>query len=281
MSGLIEGDGTFFVPKHFRNKSNKINYPFIQICFSIKDKCFVDLLLLNFGGNVYINKENTFIIWKIYKILDIINLVNLINGFLRTPKIFKLYELIDYLLKYFSHFLLDILVKKPLDNSLLDSNAWLSGFTDADGNFSLNISKRKKKKNWRIQLSFRLELQQNYQQNTEDKKFSFFFICSKIASFFNVSLYTRERYFNGKIFYSFLIVAHSLQSHRIVYDYFNKYNLFSSKYLDFKDWSEIYLMQLDKLHLTELGLKRCLFIKAKFNNKRLYITWDHLQNFYL
>ena len=34
---------------------------------------------------------------------------------------------------------------KPLDNSNIDSNAWLSGFTDADGNFSINIHLRSNK----------------------------------------------------------------------------------------------------------------------------------------
>ena len=49
---------------------------------------------------------------------------------MRTPKICILYKLIDRLnnLNY-------KICKLPLDNSLISSNAWLSGFLYADGCF--------------------------------------------------------------------------------------------------------------------------------------------------
>lgn len=43
------------------------------------------------------------------------------------------------------------------DTSPLDSNAWLSGMTDADGNFSISLYKKK-----RVNLYYRLELRQHY-----------------------------------------------------------------------------------------------------------------------
>ena len=63
---------------------------------------------------------------------------NLLNGNMRTSKIKKLYELIDwYNLK---HGL--IITKKPIDISNIHSNSWLSGFIDAEGSFSIFINKK-------------------------------------------------------------------------------------------------------------------------------------------
>ena len=53
---------------------------------------------------------------------------------------------------------------KDLDNSSLDSNAWLAGFSDADANFSINIHKRSNKNYTRVQLYYRLEIAQAYKK---------------------------------------------------------------------------------------------------------------------
>ena len=48
------------------------------------------------------------------------------------------------------------LLAKPIDNSPIESNSWLSGFSDADANFSINIHKRSDKNSTRVQLYYRL-----------------------------------------------------------------------------------------------------------------------------
>ena len=50
---------------------------------------------------------------------------------MRTPKIYSLYKLIDWLNNKLN---LDM-KKRYLDSSSLDSNSWLAGFIDADGHF--------------------------------------------------------------------------------------------------------------------------------------------------
>lgn len=103
---------------------------------------------------------------------------------MRTPKIEALHRTISWLNLYIEQnrdskfkvtksILSQIkpLEIKPLDNSSIDSNAWLSGFTDADGNFSINIHQRKNKNLTRVQLFYRLELRQNYHRlDSEEKK---------------------------------------------------------------------------------------------------------------
>ena len=51
----------------------------------------------------------------------------------------KFNGLIDFLNRKFPTLLIQ---KKGIDNSKIDSNAWLSGFLDADGYFGLNISSK-------------------------------------------------------------------------------------------------------------------------------------------
>lgn len=50
---------------------------------------------------------------------------------MRTPKIHSLHKLIDFL---------NNSKKKELDDSLIDSNAWLSGFIEADGSFQIRAT---------------------------------------------------------------------------------------------------------------------------------------------
>jgi hypothetical protein len=58
---------------------------------------------------------------------------------------------------------------------------------------------------------------------------------SKIGLFLGVTVYSRSRIIKDKIYYSFIIVSHNKLSNSKICDYFNKYPLLSSKFLDYKD----------------------------------------------
>lgn len=55
---------------------------------------------------------------------------------MRTPKIHSLYKLIDWL----NNSKKTHLIKKPLNDSPLTSNAWLSGFMEADSSFQVRTT---------------------------------------------------------------------------------------------------------------------------------------------
>jgi hypothetical protein len=178
---------------------------------------------------------------------------------------------------------INILEIKPLDQSPIDSNAWLSGFTDADGNFSINIHKRTNKNTTRVQLFYRLEINQNYHKSVallkteqlEENKISFFPIMSKIGLFLGVTVYSRSRINKDKIYYSFIVMSSNKSSNSIVCDYFNKYPLLSSKYLDFKDWA--YIVKLQNINKFTISyLDRVIKIRTDFNKTRTTFVWDHL-----
>lgn len=290
LAGLIEGDGTLSV--HNPNSNTKKYNPKIIIVFKIADLPLANYLQnITKCGQVLIKPERGYVLWQIQDIISIFTIAYLINGFMRTPKIEALNRTIDWLNNYIinnnNNLLpktklilnkISILENKPLDSSPIDSNAWLSGFTDADGNFSINIHKRTNKNSTRVQLTYRLEINQNYHKSdSEGNKISFFPIISKIGLYLGVTVYSRSRIINDKIYYSFIVVSYNKLSNSKICDYFNKYPLLSSKYLDYKDWSNI--LNLQNLNsLTTSYLDKAVKIRTDFNKTRTTFVWDHLQN---
>jgi LAGLIDADG DNA endonuclease family protein len=90
LAGLIEGDGTIYIPKDNKNNST------ITIVFNSKDLPLALLIqsTLNFGTIHKVKGKNAYV-FVIGDILGLIIMVMLLNGHMRTHKINKLYELID------------------------------------------------------------------------------------------------------------------------------------------------------------------------------------------
>src|ERR1700749_4636785 len=98
LAGLIEGDGTIVVPKTERSAKGKINYPSIQIVFNLKDfplSLMIEKELKN--GSISRKKGVNAYILTINNYEGLLLLTSLINGNMRTPKIYALNNLIDWL----------------------------------------------------------------------------------------------------------------------------------------------------------------------------------------
>jgi hypothetical protein len=121
LAGLIEGDGSIHVPKTERSVKGKINYPSISIVFHLKDLplCLMIQKNLKHGSISRVKGSNAYI-FTVNNIQGQILFVNLINGKMRTPKIYALHNLIDWLNN--KNQTLNIF-KKNIDNSPLNSNA--------------------------------------------------------------------------------------------------------------------------------------------------------------
>jgi len=280
LAGLIEADGSFAI--HDKNSKAKKYRPKILIVFNLADKPLVEKLIsiTNFG-KLYDKSKQGCIIWQIQNKEDVLGIIKLINGYMRTPKIEALHRAI----KWYKDF--DGISINPLglDRSPIDSNAWLSGFTDGDGNFSINITNRKKKSiitTKRIQVFFRIELRQNYHRDVSaiEGGISYFEILIKIARYLGVNLYSRSRIQKDKIFNSFMLISHNIKSHIKVIYYFNRFPLYSYKYLVYKDWK--YIVELLRKRggkvLTNEEILEIEKIKAQFNNKRLFFDFSHLDS---
>ena len=172
------------------------------------------------------------------------------------------------------------IVTKSLDNSPINTNPWLAGFSDADANFSINIHKRSKK-NFRVQLYYRLEIKQTYHKlDSQGNKISFFSIMNLIGKYLGVNILSRTRIKNDKEFYTFSVIAHNKNSQLLLVDYFNTYSLLSSKYLDYKSWLYILKKQAENSN-TSSYLENAINIRKDFNSTRTSYNWEHLKNCYL
>ena len=271
-AGLLEGDGSFIVPTVFRDSKNRLRYAKIKLVFVKQDEPLAECLKLYYGGNF--EKHKNYIVWTITKKDQILLICSHINGYLRTPKINDFFKLIEFIKSQDPSVNFKPL---PLNESPIDSDAWLAGFSDADSNFNLIITKRRNNKK-RVQLQFRIEVKQFYGkrlvQNSEN--FSTFTpICNTIAELFSLGIYHRTR---KEKYHLILICSTSVLTNAKVIKYFETYPLLSSKYLNYIDWKTIHHLQEEKLHLTPEGLKLCEKIKQDYNINRKTFSWDHLKN---
>lgn len=279
LAGLIEGDGHIAV--HNKNSKSKLFRPKIIITFNNNDKPLADKLsALLKVGNV-IPKRGGCVILQILGKDEVLKIINLINGYMRTPKIEALHRAIAWINEKDN----SSIPLLGLDLSPVDSNSWLAGFTDADGNFSITLTNQKKNSKVgakRVQTFFRIELKQNYSKEVSDSLggISYFNILTKIAALLGVNLYTRTRYSGDKVYYSFMVISHNFTSHVIVRNYFDRFPLYSSKYLAYKDWCLVQDLQIfNKGRLwSKEDIDKITFIKSQFNNKRKSFDFLHLDN---
>lgn len=293
LAGLIEGDGTFAI--HDTDSKAKKYSPKIIIVFKKADLPLAQYLKnITNCGDVLLKQNRGYVLWQIQDLISVFKILKIINGYMRTPKIEALNRTITWFNEYIHNNKFSKLPKtqwilsqihplniKGIDNSSIESNAWLSGFSDADSNFSINIHKRSNKNSIRVQLYYRIEIKQNYPRLTpEGEKVSFFSIMSILANYFGVNVLSRSRNLKDKQFYSFTINASSKSSLSKVTDYFNKFPLISSKYLDYKDFCYILNLQ-NSNSITSSYINEAVRIITNFNKTRTTYNWDHLNNCYI
>lgn len=265
LAGLIEGDGTIIVPNTLRSPKGKLNYPSIQIVFHLKDLPLALMIQKELGfGSLSRKKGVNAYILTINNNEGILFVISLLNGNMRTPKINSLYKLIDF---YQGNINIE---KKPLNNKPLESNAWLSGFIEADGSLQVRstLSGKYPKFECKLEIS---------QRQTDHKGFSNQEFLNKIADLFNTEV--KETRLN-KSTPEYRVRTTNLQGNNQAKNYLIKYPLFGTKYLDSIDWMKVVDLFNNGEHKTELGKEKILNIKSNMNDKRTVFTWDHLQNFY-
>ncbi len=264
LAGLLEGDGNFNIPKELKTSSGKSSWASIEVVFALKDQPSAEYLKNIFGGNVYKRKDKNCVRWLIQDRKSLIYIVNSINGKLRTPKIHAFYRLIDFLnLKG------DNIIKLPLDISPLYSNAWLAGFIDSDGCFSI---KGFTSGEVRTYIRFQFYLPQRAFDISGQSLEPF---MQSLANFLKTNLGNRK--LNGVVT-QFIVNTSNTESNTILVNYLNNFPLFSSKYLDFKIWEESLSYFIKKLHRDPMYLEKIRELKSNMNTKRTKFNWDHHKN---
>ena len=265
LAGLFEGDGHIWFPKE--NTKKKHN-PRFCITFGLKNEPLAKKLLetIGYGFIRYKPKDNACVI-VVSPVKGLKNIIECINGELRTPKIIQLHNLINWINKNHS----SNIAKLPLKIGNLNEDSWLAGFVDADGSFSIQHTKLENNAKKR-KISCRLRIEQRMYEPITKK--SYFNILTEITKLLSCNLKTRKQISTGNEYFN--ITASSRKSLLIIITYFKSFPLYSSKYLDYKDWEKAISLILEKNHYTEEGIAKIDILKDKMNLKRTYFNWDHL-----
>lgn len=260
LAGLIEGDGSIIIRKGSREKIS----PKIVFTFGKNElKMYERLQGILKTGSIYIEKRGV-CRYSITNAEAVINLINMINGKFRTPKIAALHKAIDNLNKW-----RDVnILKLPLDISNLDSNAWLAGFIDSDGHFSIKLSgcyiSDESSVRGRVQCVFSIN-QSEVHRITGESNVPF---MKKIADFFQVNLNYRT---NNSILFknpakTVIFFAQSDRKHYIITAYLAKFPLKTSKHLNYLAFVKG-LNSLGK-RLSKEEILEIRTIKDSMNDKR-------------
>lgn len=272
LAGLYEGDGHISFSK---TDSHHQYNPRFNITFNLKDKPLAERLLYLIkkysgieSGFIRIKENENACVITISNWESLIFIVNLMNGKLRGPKIHNFHKLIDWLNSNKKIHL--NIPKLGLNFIPLSKDEWLSGFVDADGCFYIRNTPLTSNSERRIACRFTLE--QRMVEPTSKETYENLFML--IAKFLQTKLNVRKQSVSNRQYY--IISVSSFKNIPVLLQYLSVYPLFSSKYLDFKDWeiAAKYVLnreQYDKLDIIES-------LKSNMNNKRTKFNWDHLDN---
>lgn len=267
LAGLFEGDGHIWLPKE--NMKKKHN-PRFCITFGLKNEPLANKLLDIIGyGHIRYKPKNNACVLIVSPVKGLNVLIKYINGELRTPKIIQFYNLIDWINKNHNY----NIKKLPLKKGNIKNDSWLAGFIDADGGFFIQHTKLDSKAKKR-KISCRLRIEQRmYEPIT---KSSYFNVLTEITEFLGCNLLIRKQISTGNEYYT--LTASSRLSLTKILTYFKSFSLYSSKYLDYKDWEKATILILENNHYTEQGIIEIDSLKNRMNSKRTYFNWEHLNN---
>ncbi len=230
LAGLIEGDGWFGKKE-------------LHIIFAVSDTSLAYFIKKQIGyGNIYKikNKKAVRYICKNTKGLSVI--LSLINGKLVSNS--KYEQLIKN--NYNEEF--NIFILPPLKVISL-YNYWLAGFTQADGCFHISIPKSKTHK-----VGYSVRLEYSLKQNDELPLKLLYNILNKG----NISHYSSG------------IWCYKSSGYKTAFDlinYFDKFNLFGGKYINYLKFRKVYIMITEGKHLEYDGIKNIKNIATKFSSE--------------
>jgi hypothetical protein len=237
--GFVEGAGSFII-----NKDGCLEFKITQsskdaqILFKIKKE-------LGFGVVRAQDSKNNTHCYIVYDIKNILKLISIFNGniFLESKKEqFKLW-LNAFNLKYKENILY---LDKEFKPSLKD--AWLSGFTDAEGCFTCSVDDNKSNTAKLVRL--RYILCTLAKENSEN--------MDHLANTLGGKKHLIQNY-GG---YNVTVNTTKLLS---VVQYFNIYPLKTKKYILYFNWIKIYKLVVNKKHKNPEGLLLILRYKDNIN----------------
>ena len=235
LAGLIDGDG------HFSSKQQLVivfSSSDVQLAYYIKEK-------IGFGHVNKVKDKNAYL-YIISNKDGIIKAINLINGKLRTLNKFN--QVINNILVHPKYLVTGDpeSIEFKINDSNDFNNHWIAGFSDADASFQIKVVNRENRLKPEIRLNFQIDQKNN-----------------------DVLLLIKE-VFGGNIGYrksqdTYYYGSTSFGSAKKVINYFDHFNLQSSKHINYLKWREAYIMVQEKKHLTETGVEKIIKLKNSMN----------------
>jgi len=217
--------------------------------FSFKQRLIIELKFMDVSLAYYIKKrlgygqvkkvKDKFIYLLVISNKDgLIKVINLINGKLRN--INKINQIINNILVHPNYLKENLIIKKNLTSDL--NNYWFVGFSDVSANFQIKLKKNSPIINSQESISD-LKIKLNLQIIKEDN---------------DILLYIKN-YFGGHILYdklnnNYIYNSDSLGSAKKLINFFDKYHLQSSKYVNYLKWRKSYILIQNQL--TEKSLQK-------------------------
>lgn len=236
--GFTEGDGSFIINKNgyleFKVTQSSID---AQILFYIKKE-------LGFGSVRVQDKNNKTHHFRVRDQKGILKLIYIFNGNLLTEKKNNQFKL--WLEAFNKAYKMDIKLIQSNNTPTL-ANAWLSGFSDSEGCFTISVVKRSETYN-QVQVRYILSQKQELE------------LMTKIAALFDGKVSHLKSY-DG---YNMTV---NLSKLRKVISYFNSYSLKTKKYINYFNWLKAYKLVINKDHFNEDGLSRVKNLMKKINKK--------------
>nr|YP_009364329.1 hypothetical protein [Ophiocordyceps sinensis]ARF03393.1 hypothetical protein [Ophiocordyceps sinensis]QDH07244.1 hypothetical protein [Ophiocordyceps sinensis] len=197
--------------------------PILTIYFSSHNLPLVEKLKRFFSHKASIEIIKDTCEFTITSKADLNKFVIFTNGKIKTSKIYMFSKLIEWLNN--SRYTTNINIL-PLNKNSLVNNAWLAGFIDLIGNFSLRQTDTKSMHRFRIELP----------KVDADPYNITWEALNNIVEFIGGKLTTKTQKSKDKEFY--LIVLWNKPSLYQLIKYLDKYPLYSYKYLDYMQWKE-------------------------------------------
>ena len=219
LAGLIEGDGYFGDHR-------------LEIAFHKEDIYLAYFIKKQIGYGSVLNLKNKNSVRYVLRHSEgLKRVINLVNGkFLSNYKI-------DQLLKHNYDKKFNIIILLPVKFDL-SSNHWLAGFSDADASFVIQLAKSNTH-NSGFNLRLEFKIKQKYPE-----------LLNLIQEFLGGNIYLLK---SENIYYYKLA---SFKLTKKVIDYFDVYQLNSSKHIKYLRWRKVYRIVQRKEHLNEIGLSK-------------------------
>ena len=235
--GFTEGNGNFLVykDKYLEFKITQSSND-AQILFYIKKE-------LGFGSATLQNKANKTHHFRVRKKEAILKLIEIFNGNIYTNH--KNIQFAKWIEAYNKIYNENIVYKKNITDINLN-NSWLTGFTDAEGCFTVSTIKNTKYNSTQVTVRYILSQKGELE------------LLNKIA----LLLKGKVHYVKSYDGYNMVINLTKLKN---ILNYLKVHKLKTKKLINFNSWLKVYDLVKSKQHLTSSGLEKINVLKKKIN----------------